>query len=264
MFARASSLLAAVALAGASPAAAAPQRIVSMNPCADAILAEVAAPAQIAAVSHWSHDPRATSMDLALARRFPRHFGTAEEVLRHRPDLVIAGAHTPAATRAAFARLGIPVLLVGVPASVAQSQAEVRAIAQAVGRPEAGDRLNARIDRALADAAVTGPRLPALLRTPAGVVPGAGTLMADLMVRTGFRNAAADLGLASWDVLPVERLVLEPPVLLLADSKAAPHPVLAKHNVRMAAFDMRLLNCGGPSIIPAVARLSAIRKAHAP
>lgn len=105
-----------------------------MNPCADSILAEVAAPGQVAAISHWSADPRATSMDAAQARRLPRHFGTAEEVLRLKPDLVIAGAHTPAATRAALARLGVPLLLVGVPASVEESKAEVRAIAAALGR----------------------------------------------------------------------------------------------------------------------------------
>ncbi|WP_328832001.1 ABC transporter substrate-binding protein [Thermaurantiacus tibetensis] len=255
---RASSLL--VALVGASAAAAAPQRVVSMNPCADAILAEVAAPGQIAAVSHWSHDPRGTSMDLARARRFPRHFGTAEEVLRLAPDLVVAGAHTPAATRAAFARLGVPVVTVGVPASVADSLAEVRALARAVGRPAAGEALVGRIERALAAARHQGPPVPAVLRTPAGVVPGDGTLMADLMATTGFVNAAATMGLARWDVLPVERLLLAPPVLLLADPGAALHPALARARVRVAPFDMRLLNCGGPSIIRAAAALAAIRR----
>ncbi len=255
---RASSLLAALLWAGA--AAAAPQRVVSMNPCADAILAEVAEPAQIAGLSHWSHDPRGSSMDLALARRFPRHFGTAEDVLRLKPDLVIAGAHTPAATRAAFARLGVPLVTVGVPARVEESLAEVRAIAAAVGRPAAGEALVGRIASALAAARHPGPPVPAVLRTPAGVVPGAGTLMADLMARTGFVNAAAAMGLAQWDILPVERLLLAPPALLLADPAAELHPALARARLQTAPFDMRLLNCGGPTIIRAAAALAAIRR----
>ena len=44
--------------------------IVSLNPCADAIIAEVAAPGQLLAISHYSHDPRASSMPLERAVRF--------------------------------------------------------------------------------------------------------------------------------------------------------------------------------------------------
>ena len=69
-------LLAAASLTLAACAAPPPRlatdhpTIVSLNPCADAILAEVADPAQLLAISHYSHDPRATSMPLAQARRF--------------------------------------------------------------------------------------------------------------------------------------------------------------------------------------------------
>ncbi|WP_448580580.1 ABC transporter substrate-binding protein [Thermaurantiacus sp.] len=256
---RVSSALALLLWAGAAQAE--PQRIVSMNPCADAILAEVAAPGQIAALSHWSHDSRATSMDLAIARRFPRHFGTAEEVLAFRPDLVIAGVHTPATTRAAFQRLGIPLVLVGVPASVRESQAEIRRIAAAAGRPAAGEALVERIDSALAAARHKGARTPALLRTPAGVVPGAGTLVADVMERTGFSNAAAALGLRSWDVLPVEALLLNPPAVLLADPGASLHPALAQARtaIRIEPLPSRYLNCGGPTIIALAGALASIR-----
>ena len=64
--------------------------IVSLNPCTDAILAEVADPAQILAISHYSHDPQATSMDLAAALRFRATGGTVEEVLALAPDIARA------------------------------------------------------------------------------------------------------------------------------------------------------------------------------
>lgn len=256
---RVSSLLPILFWAGAATAS--PQRIVSMNPCADAILAEVAAPGQIAAISHWSHDPRATSMDVAVARSLPRHFGTAEEVLAFRPDLVIAGAHTPAPTRAAFTRLGIPVVLVGVPSSVQESRSEIRRIATAAGRPAAGEALVQRIDAALAGAQHRGPMTPALLRTPAGVVPGAGTLVADVMERTGFSNAAALIGLRTWDVLPLEALLLNPPAVLMVDPGAGLHPALlhARPAIRIEPLPSSYLNCGGPTIIALAGALAAIR-----
>ena len=54
--------------------------LVSLNPCADAILAEVADPAQILAVSRFSHDPAASSMGVAAARRWAATSGSVEEL----------------------------------------------------------------------------------------------------------------------------------------------------------------------------------------
>ena len=45
----------------------APSRIVSMNPCVDTILREVAAPGQIAAISHYSQDPDSASVPVEWA-----------------------------------------------------------------------------------------------------------------------------------------------------------------------------------------------------
>ena len=88
--------------------------IVSLNPCTDAILAEVADPGQLLAISHYSHDPRATSMPLTQARRFRATGGTVEEVLALDPDVVVAGAFLPPATARAFERLGIRVETFGI------------------------------------------------------------------------------------------------------------------------------------------------------
>ena len=93
------------ALAGvASPAAprvaapSAPRRVVSLNPCLDAILVEVADRAQIAALSHYARQPQGSTI-VAIARTLPETFESAEEVLMLRPDLVLASRHTALATR---------------------------------------------------------------------------------------------------------------------------------------------------------------------
>ena len=70
-------------------------RIVSTNPCLDAILVELAPPEWIAAISHYSQDPRSSSMPVARARRFRATNGTAEEVIALKPGLVLASSsHT--------------------------------------------------------------------------------------------------------------------------------------------------------------------------
>lgn len=258
MSVRVSSLLLALALL-AAPLSARPARIVSMNPCTDAILAEVADRGQIAAISHWSHDPEATSMPLAQAEAIPAHGGTAEEVIALKPDLVILSPHTPLATRTALERLGVPMLAIGVPADAGQSLAQVRAIATAAGHAGRGDALAGRIGQALAEARRPGPPRPALMRMGSGLVPGPGTLAEALMANSGLRSLAASHGLAMWDILPLEPLAAKPPPLLLTDRPGALHPVLRRLPIRVAEFPRHLLNCGGPTMIAAARRLAAIR-----
>ena len=78
----------AAILASVSSAGAAPRRVVSLNPCLDAILLEVADPAQITALSRYSRDPRLSAV-ANVARRFPSTGGSAEEVVALKPDLVL-------------------------------------------------------------------------------------------------------------------------------------------------------------------------------
>ena len=200
------------------PQPATPQRIVSINPCADALLWQLADPGRIASISHWSHDPRGTSVPLAWARAHPANGGTAEEIVRLKPDLLIAGPHVAPATLATLARLDIPLLALPVPATVADSVAQIELVGRTLGEPERAAALVRRIEAALAAAAPppATPPVPALVWQGGGLVPGPGTLLDELMARSGLANQAAAHGLASWDVLDLERLVARPPALLLS------------------------------------------------
>lgn len=246
-----------------------PRRIVSINPCVDAVLVEVADPQQILAVSHYSQDARATSIPLATARRFAATSGTAEEVVALRPDIVLAGAHVSPSTLAALKRLKVPVQTFTVPESVAESVAQVRAIAAAAGHPERGETLVRRIEAAIARArriaAQEGASVPALIWQGSGLVPGENTLADELLRTAGFRNMSAAYGLKRWDVLPLEHLAARPPRVLLSDRTAGDrmtgHRVLRPLDGRIlrAQFDERLLSCAGPVIVRALGRLSVVR-----
>jgi iron complex transport system substrate-binding protein len=250
-----------------------PMRIVSMNPCVDAILMEVADPTQIAAISHYSHDPRATSTPLKWALQYSAVSDGAEDAIAAMPDLVIAGPHVSVQTVAALNRLGIPLMQVAVPESVAQSKEQIAAIAARIGQKQFGDTLNSRIDRAIASASTNAPPLTALIWQGGGLVPGKGTLADEMLTRTGFRNISGTLGLKKWDVLPIEGLLSQPPTVLLSakmDGEAGnpdanrmlSHSVLRKAGatIRIAHFPSNLLHCGGPTIIRAVARLAEVRQ----
>jgi iron complex transport system substrate-binding protein len=266
--------LLAIALAACTAAPASEARhsgpgIVSLNPCTDAILAEVADPDQLLAISAYSHDPASSSMDLALAQRFPATAGTVEEMLALQPDLVVGSTFMAPATVQALDRLGMRLEQAGIATSVAESEAQVRRLAALAGHPERGELLVARIEAALAaNAPPAGPPIPALVWQSGGIVPGEGTLIADLLRRTGFVNAAASRGLGQADMLPLEQVLADPPPLILGAGNGAGnedrllrHPALAGlRETRLERFDPALLWCGGPTIIRAAQRLGTVRR----
>ncbi|HEX4847099.1 MAG TPA: ABC transporter substrate-binding protein, partial [Novosphingobium sp.] len=124
--------------------------LVSLNPCTDAVLTEVADPQQILAISAYSHDPASSSMDLNTARKFPAVSGTVEEVLALHPDVVIGTPFMSPATTQAFDRLGLRLEQVGIATTVEDSLAQVRQIAALAGHPDRGEALVDRIEAALA------------------------------------------------------------------------------------------------------------------
>lgn len=241
-----------------------PQRVVSLNPCLDAILLEVADDAQITALSHFSHDPEQTSFALE-ARRFPVTYETAEEILLLKPDLVLASVHTAPATRRALERMKIPLALFGVPATVEESLAQIRDVAERVGQPERGETLIRRIEAALGDLEPkeTGEPVPALILQPGGFSPGHGTLQDDLLARAGMRNVSARYGVNFWGIVRLEQLAVDPPRLLLTGGSGASalaggdrllgHPILRRleGQVVVSPYPRPLLYCGGPTLIEA-------------
>ena len=241
--------------------------VVSLNPCADAMLVRLVAPERIAAISHYSLQPGATSIPLDVARRFRATAGTAEEVVAMRPSLVLASTFTPPPTRAAFARARLRTLYLDSPATVAASRAQVLEVAAALDARARGAAMAGEIDRALAELAPGRPGHPAALLFIAGdLATGSGTLLHELLSRAGFANAAARYGLAHTGTLPAELLAGDPPDVVLAPDAAGRTAAMRARllpRTPVAAFPRELVNCGGPSIAPALRRLRAVRAALA-
>ena len=246
--------------------------IVSTNPCADAMLVELVPASRIAAISHYSQDPAATSIPLDVARRFRGTRGTAEEVIAMHPDLVIASSFTSPSTREAYARAGLQTLYLDSPVTIEASKAQVTELAVALDAVQAGRAMNARIDRAVAAAARTDAPVPALVWIGGNMVSGGGNLLDEMLARAGFTNQAAHYGLQFTGYLPTERVIADPPrVMLVPDSAgrdaASRAAQLRKRalahlpaRVDQAEFPRNLVNCGGPVIAKAMTRLARIRR----
>jgi iron complex transport system substrate-binding protein len=257
-------MIGALLLAASAPASL-PVRIVSNNPCVDAVLAEVAPASRIVAISHYSARARSTSVDLNWTRQFRTIGDTAEEVLMMHPDLFLTGVPAPTATSYAVKRAGIRTVSIAVANTIAESRLQVMTIAEAVGNRAGGLRLVARIDAAVRDAAAPG-RIPALIWQGGGLVPGRDSLVSDMLVRAGFMNAGAHYGLSGWGTLPLEPVMMNPPRVIMS-SGGSERDMVQRHRALgrlrgrtvVADFPEALLFCGGPTIIRAMARLKQIR-----
>jgi iron complex transport system substrate-binding protein len=253
-----------------SDSAIGPGGIISNNPCIDAVLERIAAPAQIAAVSHYSHDPASASASTAWARQFPGLGASAEEILAARPRLLLTGNLASSGTNAALDKAGIMSVRFGVPATIAENRAQILAIAKAIGRNDAGADLAAKIDHAV-QADPPRPGAPsAIIWQSGGFVAGRGTLQDELLTRAGFVNASSVYGLQQWGQLPIETLIRRPPSVIFMPVAAevgeggretATRRRLLRHlpTTRIFDFPDQLLFCGGPAVIKA---MDIMRKAR--
>ncbi len=260
-------------LGASAQASAAPRRVVSIGSCLDVVLMEVADRGQIAALSHYSRDPQSSTV-AERARTYPFTHESAEEVVALEPDLVLASKRSGMQTRAALKRHGLRVEEFDVPDHVAASLDQVRKIAGLVGAPARGEAVVRRIEAALAAAAPRPgqPRPKALIYQANGFAAGSKTLVGEMMERCGFENVASRYGLKKWGNIPLERVLADPPQVLLAGERepGAPnwaeriisHPALEslEPTTYRAAFNQRLLYCGGPVLIETAAVLRRARE----
>lgn len=236
--------------------------IVSLNPCLDAILVEVAAPGQVLALSHYSRDPGSSSIPRDVAARFAVTGGTAEEVIALAPDLVLASSFLPPPTRTALERAGLRVETFGSPTSLAASTAQVRDVARLAGGVDKGEALVAAMERAAAPVAAGAAPVDTLLWQPGEIVAGEATLVAELLRAKGFASHAAAMGLGQADFVALETVLARPPALLLVagDSAGQRHPLLEQlSGTRVEPLAPNLLFCGGPTVIALGERLDGLR-----
>lgn len=245
-------------------------RVVSTNLCTDQLVLSLADASQIVSVSWLAADPHESVMPAAAAR-YPLNYGTAEELLRLKPDVVIGGVYTRAFTLGLLARLGLEVVSLEPAESLADIERSVETIGAAIGQHERAAALVARMRGEARAIAARAPavRPAAMVVRPGGYTVGAGSLAHELMRLAGLDNLAADQGLDRWGSLSIESLLTSrPDLLVLIDYHGASpslanavlrHPALRRLEQRVPSvrIDAARLGCGLPQSLEAARALQA-------
>jgi iron complex transport system substrate-binding protein len=262
----------AVVLAAAGPVfAATPARVVSVNLCTDQLAMEIAAPGQLLSVSLFARDPLLSSLS-AEAMALPVNHASAEEVAAYAPDLVLAGTFTARTTVSLLTRLGYRVEEFPPAYSLGDIRDAVMRMGDLLGQPDRARVLLTAFDRRIAAFAAERPEAGdepvAVVYHVGNTTDGRGTLADAILSAAGWRNLAADLGLSAYGSLPLERLVMERPDLVLVGgseaataSRALPnarHPAilaLTHGGERLDVLPDRSLICGTPFVTETIAAL---------
>jgi iron complex transport system substrate-binding protein len=130
----------AASLVLASPAAAAPRRVASLNLCTDELVLLLAGPDQIVSVTHLSQDPAETPL-WRLGRRYRRNDGSLMSAASARPDLIVTMGGGARDRLRIAERLGIAAVDLPFAMTLADVESNIRRVAVALGRPGAGEAL---------------------------------------------------------------------------------------------------------------------------
>lgn len=273
-FARASSLAALVTALAAAPVGAAaegtPERVVSINLCTDQLAMGLAASGQLLSVSWLAADPRSSAM-AKQAKAYPLNRAQAEEVYLMHPDLVLAGQYSAPATLGLLRQLGLKVVTFAPATSMAGVRANILRMGEVLGREKQAKEEVAKLDARLARLAPPkdAPEQTLALYYPNGYSPGRGTLAEAIVKAAGFRNLAAETGRTGAGNLPLERLVMARPKVIVT---TRPYPgasraeaILRHPALREVEAGAKIVQsgpewvCGTPAVADAVAELAAAR-----
>ena len=241
-----------------SLASAAALKVASLNLCTDELLLALAAPEQIVSVTHLVQQPQ-ESASWRQARRYPKNDGSLLSVVARKPDLVLTMGGG-ARDRARIAqRLGILVLDLPYPQSIADIQTSIGAVAKALGRPAAGRKWQARIQTLQRSRPASGP--DTIWLGGGGRSVSATGLAAQWMALAGLRQRPLN-----GDRVSLEQLLTRPPAILLrsnyrvgqysGEQRWLNHPLAnAAYGSRNVTTDGRAWTCMGPAMVDEVIRL---------
>lgn len=242
----------------ASKAEAAPKRVASLNLCTDELLMSLADPAQILSVTHLAQQPAETPL-WKMARRYRRNDGSLLSIVGMKPDLVLTmGGGARDRVRIAE-RLGLRIVDVPYPNSLADMERSIAAVAAALGQPEAGRRRLAEIAR-LRKSMRAKPADTIWLGGGGRSVAAEG-LAADWMLLAGLRQRSLQ-----GDRVSLEQLLASPPSILLRSNYRAgqysneqrwlTHPLARRADKsKILQADGRRWTCMGPLMVSEIQRL---------
>ncbi len=250
-----------------------PQRVVSLNLCADQFLIALADKSQIAALSKNARDKQ-LSYYADRATEYPISANSAESIVALNPDLIISNKLRYQHTQSILRDHGYKISNLTTANSYKEIIQQIRLVADWVGYPERGEALIAEMNQALSElqdpANIKHPTIVHYQRR--GFVTGGETLLDEIMEHAGYKNIARVLGTKKVTRVSLESIIKARPDYLLLTTKATTaedigaevlqHPALAQQfpdNNRLYIPES-YISCGGPSYSAAVAMLHKQRR----
>jgi iron complex transport system substrate-binding protein len=248
----------AISLALAGSAEAAPGRVASLNLCTDELLLMLGDPGQIVSVTHLGQQQAETRL-WREGRRYRRNDGSLVSVAGLRPDLVLTMGGGARDRGRIAKRLGIRILELPYPQSLADIEQSVITVSTALGRGSAGAALLARIRRL--KAARPAAAADTIWLGGGGRTVAATGLAAQWMALAGLRQRPL-LG----DRVSLEQLLTGPPAVLLrsdyrsgqysSEQRWLAHPLAQRvRGARNIVTDGRPWTCMGPALVGEIERL---------
>lgn len=232
-------------------------RIASINLCTDEYLLLLARPQEIASVSFLSQQPD----DSVLWRRARAHhvnYGSVEQVLPARPDLLLTMGGGGRAGALIAGRTGMRTVELRPAASVAEVRENLRKVAGMLGDPARANPWLQRID------ALRRNRPPrardTIMLSGGGRSLRPGSAGVEWLRLAGFAQRPLPSGRAS-----LETLLVRPPAVLIesnyrrSQASAAvrwlDHPIVRNAGTRRITTEGRAWTCMGPMMIAEIERL---------
>jgi iron complex transport system substrate-binding protein len=201
----------------AAKAPATPQRIVSINLCADQLVLALADRGQIAGLTKNATDAE-MSGEAAAAQGLSLLSNSAEQILAIEPDLIVGMPASRSAALAALPSQNYPLLDLDTANTLDEIYTSIRQTAAAVGHPARGTALIDNMQRELAGLPKPGKGRVAAYYQRRGYMTGTGTLIDELMARVGLVNLAGKLGKPPLSQLSLEEMVAARPDYLIVES----------------------------------------------
>ena len=198
-------------------APATPRHIVSINLCADQLVLALADRGQIAGLTKNATDPE-MSGEAAKAHGIALLSNSAEQILAIEPDLIVGMPASRSAALAALPGQTYPLLDLATANRLDEIYASIRETAAAVGHPERGAAVIARMEGELAGLPKPGKGRVAAYYQRRGYMTGTGTLIDELMTRVGLVNLAGQLDKPPLSQLSLEEMVAAEPDFLIVES----------------------------------------------
>lgn len=200
-----------------------PNKILTLSMHTDIIALGMVTTDKMVGVNALLDDPYSSNI-VEKAKKIPVKIKdpSPEQVFALKPDLIIASGWTPADTVSSLRELGFPVIVTPEVATLADTQATIKLIAQALKEEEKGDLILAKMKEELADIQAKVEQIPENQRKKIVLISlmttygGSGCTFDAMCNYAGVINGVAAAGIKNGQVLTKEMIVgINPDIFLM-------------------------------------------------